>query len=48
VLWDDVTVESGASLRDCIVADGVTIAGGETFERQAIVMDEDRRVIERL
>jgi NDP-sugar pyrophosphorylase family protein len=25
IVWDDVTVEAGVSLRDCIVADGVTV-----------------------
>jgi NDP-sugar pyrophosphorylase family protein len=48
LLWDDVTVGPGAMLRECIVADGVTIAAGETFERQAIVMDGDRRVVEQI
>ena len=45
LLWDDVTVETRASLRECVVADGVTIAPGETFERQAIVMDAGRRIV---
>ncbi len=28
ILWNDVTVESGASLVECIVADGVTVPAG--------------------
>ena len=37
VMWDDVTVEEGASLYRTIIADGVTIAGDEHFENAAIV-----------
>jgi len=37
VLWNDVTVESGASLVECIVADGVTVPAGQHFERCALV-----------
>ena len=37
ILWNDVTVESGASLVECIVADGVTVPAGEHFERCALV-----------
>lgn len=48
LLWDDVTVEAAAVLRDCIVADGATIGAGETFERQAIVLDQGRRIIQPL
>ena len=46
VLWDDVSVGREAILRECIVADGVAIGPGESFERQAIVMDAGRRLIE--
>lgn len=46
LLWDDVVVGAGAMLRECIVADGVTIEPGESFERRAIVMDGGQRVIE--
>lgn len=37
VLWDDVTIEAGAVVRDCVVADGVTVPAGQTFTRVAIV-----------
>jgi NDP-sugar pyrophosphorylase family protein len=50
LLWDDVTVGEGAVLDECIVADGVTIAAGESFSRSAIVLDENdgSRIIARL
>jgi NDP-sugar pyrophosphorylase family protein len=37
VLWDNITVGDGAHLYRSIVADGVTILPGETFENAAIV-----------
>lgn len=46
LLWDDVVVQAGARLRECIVADGVTIEAGEEFERKAIVVHDGRRLIE--
>jgi mannose-1-phosphate guanylyltransferase len=36
-LWDDVTIGPAARIIECIVADGVTIPGGASFERSAIV-----------
>lgn len=36
-LWDDVKIERGARLTECIVADGVRIGAGLSFERCAIV-----------
>lgn len=36
-LWDDVTVEGGARLVDCIVADRVRIGAGMSLARSAIV-----------
>lgn len=36
-IWDDVIVGARAHLRDCIVADGVTITAGAKYERCAIV-----------
>jgi mannose-1-phosphate guanylyltransferase len=44
ILWDDVTVESGAALVECIVADGVTIPAGATFNRCALVNLNGRMV----
>ena len=32
VLWDDVRIEPGSRLRNCIVTDGVTVAGSHTDE----------------
>jgi ADP-glucose pyrophosphorylase len=37
VLWDDVVVEAGASLEDCIVTDGVRVPAGTTLRGVAIV-----------
>jgi NDP-sugar pyrophosphorylase family protein len=47
-LWDDVTVGPAAHLVECIVADGVTIPGGATYERSAIVNGTDGLLIETL
>jgi NDP-sugar pyrophosphorylase family protein len=46
LLWDDVTIRPRAVLRECIVADGVTIEEGERFEHQVLVMDDGRRLVE--
>jgi NDP-sugar pyrophosphorylase family protein len=40
VIWDDVSVDAGATLNRTIVADGVRIKDGETFENAAIVRAE--------
>ena len=40
-IWDDVIVGAGARLRDCIVADRVTIPPGAEYNRCAIVGAED-------
>ena len=40
VIWDDVSVAEGASLNRTIIADGVRIKNGETFENAAIVRAE--------
>jgi NDP-sugar pyrophosphorylase family protein len=37
VLWDDISVKSGAELYRTIIGDGVTISSGEKFENAAIV-----------
>ena len=47
-LWDDVTVEAGARLVECIVADGVRIPSGGVYERSAIVQTTDRLIVEPL
>jgi NDP-sugar pyrophosphorylase family protein len=41
-LWDDVSVGSGAELRECIVADGAVIPPGACYERCAVVPAGDR------
>ncbi|MCE2543505.1 MAG: NTP transferase domain-containing protein [Acidobacteria bacterium] len=35
-LWDDVTIGTGCRLTECIVADGVRVPPGSTYERQII------------
>ncbi|MDQ3323859.1 MAG: NDP-sugar synthase, partial [Acidobacteriota bacterium] len=40
VLWNDVTIESGAKLHRTIIADGVTVRADERFENAAIVRAE--------
>ena len=42
VLWDDVVVGEGASVKDCVLADGVTIEAGSRFEGVALVRAEGR------
>jgi NDP-sugar pyrophosphorylase family protein len=37
-LWDDVTVSADVRLTDCIVCDGVRLAGGSAYERCAITL----------
>ena len=34
VLWDDVVVEAGAMLRECVVTDGVRVPGGHVVARR--------------
>ncbi len=47
-LWDDVTVEAGARLTECVVADGVTVPRGAVFERRAIVQGDNGLIVEPL
>lgn len=42
VLWNDVQVGARASLRECVVADGVTVPPGATVERATVVRRADR------
>ncbi len=37
ILWDDVTVQAGATLQDCIVTDGVTVSAGAAHQRAVLV-----------
>jgi NDP-sugar pyrophosphorylase family protein len=36
ILWDEVTVGEGATLRDCIVTDGVRVPAGTSWSRQTL------------
>ena len=47
-LWDDVTVEAGARITECIVADGARIPSGSAYERSVIVQMDDRLIVEPL
>lgn len=40
IIWDDVSVAEGATLNRTIIADGVRIKSGESFENAAIVRAE--------
>jgi len=37
VLWDDVTIEGGVQLSECIVTDGVTIPTGVNLQRRIVM-----------
>jgi NDP-sugar pyrophosphorylase family protein len=37
ILWDDVIVETGVRLRECVVTDGVRVAAGSNFTRQILL-----------
>jgi NDP-sugar pyrophosphorylase family protein len=41
-LWDDVAIGAGVTLTDCIVADGVRIPDGASYQRCAIVRADGR------
>jgi mannose-1-phosphate guanylyltransferase len=41
ILWDDVEIGPGASLVDCIVADGVHVPAGAAYERAIITRRPD-------
>jgi NDP-sugar pyrophosphorylase family protein len=45
VIWDDVTVGSGASLERCIVADGVKIPAGAAFRNCAIIQRDGELIV---
>jgi NDP-sugar pyrophosphorylase family protein len=36
-VWDDVTIGDGASLVECVVADGIRVPGGASYRRSVIV-----------
>jgi mannose-1-phosphate guanylyltransferase len=37
ILWDDVTVEAGAIVEECVLTDGVRVPSGLQLRRQAVV-----------
>lgn len=47
VLWDNVTIEAGAHIRDCILGEGVRVPANTTIERSVVVRRELVREIER-
>lgn len=47
VLWDNVTVEAGARVRDCVLGEGVRIPVNALMDRAVVVRRETVRNIER-
>lgn len=47
VLWDNVTIEAGARVRDCVLGEGVRIPTNALIERAVVVRRELVRNIER-
>lgn len=47
VLWDNVTIEAGARVRDCVLGEGVRIPANAAIERAVVVRRELVRQIER-
>ena len=41
ILWDDVEVEAGVELDECIVTDGVRVSPGATHRREILIQGED-------
>src|SRR4029077_13256490 len=41
ILWDDVMVDAGAQLDECIVTDGVHVAEGTSHRREILMRGED-------
>jgi mannose-1-phosphate guanylyltransferase len=44
VLWDDVTIESGAVVDRCVIADGVTIPAGSRFHDSSVIQQDGRLI----
>jgi ADP-glucose pyrophosphorylase len=40
VLWDNVTIGAGASVRECIVTDGVSVPNGVTYTRSILRVED--------
>jgi NDP-sugar pyrophosphorylase family protein len=45
ILWDDVEVQPGAVLEECIVTDGVTVSGASTYRRSILIRSEQGLVV---
>src|ERR1019366_427215 len=41
ILWDDVTVDAGAVLDECIVTDGVRVPAGASYRRKILLRGDD-------
>jgi NDP-sugar pyrophosphorylase family protein len=41
ILWDDVVVDAGATLDECIVTDGVRVAAGASYRRVVLIAGDD-------
>jgi ADP-glucose pyrophosphorylase len=48
ILWDDVHVEDGCTLDECIVTDGVRIPAGASYNRVALVRPRGSRDLDEL
>lgn len=48
VLWDDVEVSAGVTLERCIVADGVHVPAGRSFQNCAIIQSGEELVVSEL
>ena len=47
VLWNDVTIESGARVRHAVFGDGVRVPAGELIERAVVVRADKVSKVER-
>jgi mannose-1-phosphate guanylyltransferase len=45
ILWDDVTVNAGAQLDECIVTDRVVVPAGASHRREILVRGDDGRTL---
>jgi NDP-sugar pyrophosphorylase family protein len=48
LLWDDVTVGAGGTVKECVLADAVVIPAGARYERCAIVAGPDGLIVSKL
>jgi NDP-sugar pyrophosphorylase family protein len=45
ILWDDVNIADDAIVKECIVTDGVQVAGGSVYRRQILLRGPDGQTI---